>query len=203
MEASHERLFDLIESRSFEELSPEERAFVLEHLSEAEYTLQRKVIAASSALEYGEEEPLPLVLPRERKHFFNRSIPLYQALLGAACLLLIFLAMGNKKQVLLNWHFPEYPAELSFTNGASSIQTIHDTVIREIPVLRSASDIIRDTVTIVQTILQQSEQPVQAIGSLVVYPELSEKLLENKGTSCKEDQTSRFLPNTDLVNTMK
>src|ERR1700754_570347 len=102
MEEQHERLFDLIASKSFEELSKEEKSFVLEHLTETEYTLQRKVIAATEALEYAVEEPLALQLPGKKKHLLNRSIPLYQVLIGAACLVLLFM-VSNQKSYSLNW----------------------------------------------------------------------------------------------------
>lgn len=202
MEEQHERLFDLIESKSFEELNQEERNFVLNHLTEAEYSLQRSVISATAALEYDSVEPAPLQIPKEKKSFFNRTIPLYQALIGAACLALLFIVVGNKKSYSLNWRFSEHPLEISLTNGASSAQIIHDTIVREIPII-TASKIIRDTITIVQTILQQPEKRMLEVGKTVIYPELTEKLLESKSSSFKDDQTAQFLPSNPVVNTMK
>lgn len=202
MEEQHERLFDLIESKSFEELNKEELAFVLNHLTETEYTLQRSVISAASALEYDSVEPAPFQIPKKKKSFFNRTIPLYQALIGAACLALLFIVVGNKKNYSLNWRFSEHPLEISMTNGASSVQIIHDTIVREIPII-AASKIIHDTITVVQTILQQPEKRMLEIGKTVVYPELTQKLLENKSASYKEDQTAQFLPSISVVNTMK
>lgn len=202
MEEQHERLFDLIESKSFEELNQEERTFVLNHLTEAEYNLQRTVISATQALEYDSVEPAALQIPKEKKSFFNRTIPLYQALIGAACLALLFIVVGNKKSYSLNWRFSEHPLEISLTNGASSAQIIHDTIIREIPII-TASKIIRDTITIVQTILQQPEKRMLEVGKTVIYPELTEKLLESKSSPFKDDQTAQFLPSTPVVNTMK
>src|SRR6186713_3481105 len=105
MEEQHERLFDLIESKSFEELTSEERVFVLNHLTEAEYNLQRTVISATAALEYGSDEPLTLSIPEKKKSILNRTIPLYQALIGAACLALLFFVVGNQKSYSLNWRF--------------------------------------------------------------------------------------------------
>lgn len=202
MEEQHERLFDLIESKSFEELTKDERAFVLEHLTEGEYTLQRKVIAATAALEYGDEEPLALTLPKTKKQFWNRPVPLYQVLIGAACLVILFL-VGNQKSYTLNWRFSENPLEISLTNGVSSGKIIHDTIVKEIPVFRAASTIIRDTVTIVQQVLKQPEKRMLEVSNPVIYPELSERLLENKGSSYNEDQTTQFLPAITVVSTMK
>lgn len=201
MEEQHERLFDLIESKSFEELNKEEESFVLNHMTEAEYRLQRHVIAGASALEYGDHEPLALELPKVKKHFLNRSVPLYQVLIGAACLVVLFM-VGNQKSYSLNWHSSEYPLEIS-VNGASSGKVIHDTIVKEIPVFRTASTIIRDTVTVVERILQQPEQRMLEVSNPMVYPELSEKLLETKSTPFKEDQTAQFLPSSPVVNTLK
>jgi len=200
MEEQHERLFDLIESKSFEELSKEEKSFVLTHLTEAEYTLQRKVIAATSALEYDTEEPLPLRVRKAKKNLLNRSIPLYQVLIGAACMVILFM-VGNIKSYSLNWNFSEHPLKISLTNGASSGKIIHDTVVKEIPVFRSTSNIIHDTVTIVQSILQIPEKRMLEADNFP-YPELSEKLLESKSVPIKEDQTVQFLPSNPVASTL-
>ncbi len=202
MEEQHERLFDLIESKSFEELSQEEKSFVLNHLTEAEYTLQRTVIAASAALDYDSEEPLALQIPKTKKPFLNRSIPLYQVLIGAACLVLLFL-IGNQKSYSLNWRFSDHPLEISLSNGASSVQVIHDTIVKEIPVFRSTSNIIHDTITIVQNVLQQQEKRMLETSNTFIYPELTEKLLESKSAAFNEDKTAQFLPAITVVNTMK
>lgn len=203
MEEQHERLFDLIESNSFEELSKEEKSFVLNHLTKEEYTLQRNIIAATAALEYDSVEPLALQIPKEKKPFFNRTIPLYQALLGAACLVLLFFAIGNQKSYSLNWRFSEHPLEISLTNGASSIQIIHDTIVKEIPVFQSASKIIHDTVNMVQNVLLQPGNRMLEVGNTLLYPELTEKLLESKSVPFRDDQTAQFLPSIPVVNTMK
>lgn len=202
MEEQHERLFDLIESKSFEELNAEEKSFVLKHITESEYTLQRNVIAATTALEYDDHEPLALELPKAKKHFLNRSVPLYQVLIGAACLIILFM-VGNKKSYSLNWRFSEFPLEITLANGAASGKIIHDTIIKEIPVFRTASSIIRDTVTIVERILQQPEKRMLEVSNSMVYPELNEKLLETKSTPYKDDQTAQFLPSIKVENTMK
>lgn len=201
MEEQHERLFDLIASKSFEDLSKEERSFVLNHLTEAEYTLQRKVIAAAEMLEYDSAEPLALRLPKTKKHWLNRSVPLYQVLIGAACLVLLFMA-GKQKNYSLNWRLSEHPLEISLANGVSSGKVIHDTVIKEIPVFRTVSDIIHDTVTIIQTVLQPEKRMLE-VGNTLVYPELNEKLLESNSTSLKDDPTAQFLPPVNVVNTFK
>lgn len=202
MEEQHERLFDLIESKSFEELNAEEKSFVLKHITESEYTLQRNVIAATTALEYDDHEPLALELPKAKKHFLNRSVPLYQVLIGAACLIILFM-VGNKKSYSLNWRFSKFPLEITLANGAASGKIIHDTIIKEIPVFRTASSIIRDTVTIVERILQQPEKRMLEVSNSMVYPELNEKLLETKSTPYKDDQTAQFLPSIKVENTMK
>ena len=202
MEEQHERLFDLIASKSFEELSKDEKSFVLNHLTQAEYTLQRSVIAAVEELEYDAEEPRPLQIPKAKTRFLNRSIPLYQVLIGAACIALLFM-VGNTKRYSLNWQFSEFPSEISIVNGTASGKVIHDTIIKEIPVFLSGSKIIRDTVTIFQNVVQQTEKRMLEVGNAPSYPELTEKLLESKSAPFKHDQTASFLPSITVFNTMK
>lgn len=202
MEEHAERLFELIESKSFEELTNDERIFVLAHLTRQEYTFQRQVIAGSAALEYETEEPHALPIPQEKKRFLNRSIPLYQALIGAACFLLLFLFAGTRNNYSINWRFPENPLEISLTNGAASVQIIRDTLVKEIPVFRSASGIIHDTITIVQNVLQQPEKHLPDVSQSLVYHELTEKLLESKSVPLKEDQTAQFLQNSPVMNSL-
>lgn len=203
MEEHAERLFELIESKSFEELTQEERTFVLSHLTEQEFTLQRQVIAASTALEYEVEEPYALPIPQAKKPFLRRSIPLYQVVIGAACLVLLFLFAGNRNSYSINWRFPENPVEVSLANGAASVQIIRDTIVKEIPVFRPAFLVIHDTVTVVQHVLQQPEQRIQEVNQPIVYPELTEKLMESRSTPLKDDQTARFLPQISMTNSMK
>ncbi|WP_300659954.1 hypothetical protein, partial [Fluviicola sp.] len=148
MEEQHARLFDLIESKPFEALSAKEKSFVLKHLSMEEYAFQRKIIASTAALEYETEEPLPLVLKSEKNLFFPRSIPLYQAMIGAACLILVFVAVWPGKYQQLKISLAGNPVNISLP-GAASVQVIHDTITKEIPVFQAVSGIIRDTVTVV------------------------------------------------------
>ncbi|MNJ88911.1 hypothetical protein D3C87_64690 [compost metagenome] len=203
MEEHAERLFELIESKSFKELNREEKAFVLSHLTEQEFILQRQVIAASAALEYDVQEPYSLQIPKEKKSFLNKTIPLYQAFIGAACLVLLFIFAGNRNNYTLNWRFPENPLEISLTNGASSVQIIHDTIVKEIPGLRSASGIIHDTITIVQNVLQQPEKHIPDVSRSLIYPELTGKLLESKSVALKEDETAQLLLSNPPMNPMK
>lgn len=202
MEEQHARLFDLIESKSFEELSAEEKSFVLKHLSMEEYAFQRKIIAATEELEYETAEPLPLVLKPERNVFFSRSIPLYQALIGAACMILVFVAIWPGKSQQLKMNFAANPLNISLP-GSSSIQVIHDTITKEVPVFQSASGVIRDTVTVVQYVLKQQENRMLEAGNTIVLPVLNEQLIESRSLSYKDDQTTQFLPAITMVNTMK
>lgn len=202
MEEQHARLFDLIESKSFEALSAEEKSFVVKHLSMEEYAFQRKIITSTAELEYETEEPLPLVLKPERKMFFSRSIPLYQAMIGAACLILIFIAVWPGKHQQLKMSFAGNPVNISIP-GSSSVQIIHDTITKEIPVFQTASGVIRDTVTVIQYVLKQQENRMLEAGNTIVLPVLNEQLIEGRSLSYKDDQTTQFLPAITMVNTMK
>ena len=62
---NHEKLLELLEKKSFEQLSADEQAFVLEHTTSQEYELQRMVMIESNDLN-DNVEPLPLIL-KEKK----------------------------------------------------------------------------------------------------------------------------------------
>lgn len=202
MEEQYARLFDLIESKSFEELSAEEKSFVLQHLSMEEYTFQRRIISSTEELEYEAEEPFPLVIKPEKKLFFSRSIPLYQAMIGAACMIFVFITVWPGKSQQLKMNFAANPINISLP-GSSSVQIIHDTITKEIPVFQAASGVIHDTVTVVQYVLKQQENRMLEAGNTIVLPVLNEQLIEGRSLSYKDDQTTQFLPNILLVNTMK
>lgn len=196
MEEAQARLFDLIESKSFEALSNEEKSFVLEHVSEEEYNLHRRITEASSELHYETEEPLPLILPKEKKLFLTRSIPLYQALVGAACLLLAFSVLWPKKGQPLALNFAEHPFTISFDPSASfSAQTIRDTVIQYVPLVQRTEEIIHDTITIVQEVFRErDEAPRMLEAGTMVYPSLNKTLLESNSLCLKDDSEKGLTP---------
>ncbi|AEA43553.1 hypothetical protein [Fluviicola taffensis] len=203
MEELHERLFDLIESKSFNKLTKEEKSFVLEHLSEEEYELQRKIISTTSDMEEEHVEPLPLVIPVQKKGFFTKSIPLYQAIISVAAMLVVFIAIWPREsQSSLKLNFGENPVNISVA-GTPSVQIIHDTVFQKIPMFSTVTKIVYDTITLVQEVLKQPDNRQLAVGRMIPQPEISKQLLESKSQPYKDDKVAQFLPNISVVNTMK
>jgi hypothetical protein len=205
MEELHARLFDLIESKSFEKLTEEEKNFVLTNLSEEEYKLQQKIINSASDLYDDSEEPLPLAIPTEKKKkgFFTKSIPLYQAVISVAATLLIFIAIWPKQnQSSLKLNFDGNPLNISLS-GSPAVQIIHDTIVQKIPSFQSVSQIVYDTVLLVQQVLKQPENRQLEVGQRIIQPELTQQLLESKSQSYKDDKVAQLLPNISVVNTIK
>lgn len=120
-ELSHneERLFELLESKNFDQLSAAEQVFVLGQLSQEAYDLQRSILV--EATENDIEIPIvaPLVLPEKQKKAI--VIPLYQAIMAVASVVILF---------VLIW--PSNPTTTKIVYQKSKPQTItkfvHDTV---------------------------------------------------------------------------
>jgi hypothetical protein len=203
MEEQHAQLFDLIASKSFDQLTAEENTFVLQHLSEQEYRLQQKIMNSASELEFENEEPLPLVLP-SKKRFLAKSIPLYQAMLGAAAMLLLFFAIWpNQNQASsINLNFGENPLTMALP-GTTSVQIIHDTIVQRIPMVKTISAIVYDTITLIQERFKQPETRQLVVGKTLTQPEITQQLLESKSQSYKDDKIAQILPHITIVNTMK
>lgn len=92
-----EKLVDLLEQKSFDELTNEEHVFVLKHLSEEEYRMQHTVFCQLANLETPQLTVQPLVIKAEKKAIV---VPLWQVLAGAACLILAFILAYPKDEVV-------------------------------------------------------------------------------------------------------
>jgi hypothetical protein len=90
-----EKLVDLLEQKSFDELTNEERVFVLKHLSEEEYRMQHTVFCQLPHLEIPPLTVQPLVIEKEKKALV---VPLWQVLAGAACLIIAFVLAYPKNE---------------------------------------------------------------------------------------------------------
>lgn len=163
------RLFDLITQKSYHELTHEEQTFVATHLSEAEYQLQRTVIAASSDLTLEIPEPEPLRLPKTAViPWYRKPIPLYQAAAAAVVLLcctqLVTYTSGNKH------HSSDSTAGARRTEPL--VQLITDTVIREIPVPQVLVRYIHDTVQVLRSeyLYAPADREIQATRELYPIP---------------------------------
>ena len=125
---NEERLFDLVDQKDFDQLTPEEQTFVETHFSEAAYRLQRQLISESNTLYEAVAEVPPLVVPMANSTVFGKQIPLYQAFIGIAATFALFLSIWpdqtEKTEVQNN-----KPA-LSKTDTIIQTKIIRDTIIR-------------------------------------------------------------------------
>lgn len=183
------RLFDLIETTKFEDLSASDRAFVLAHMTESDYRLHGVIQAEAQGEEMPIPAPLPLVLPSAKVVWYKRPVPLYQVLSGAAVLLLFFWFFRN----------PETSTKSTYKSGniensLSQTQIIYDTIIREIPVYQTAIRYIHDTVKEIQYELytQAPERELQVARELAPLA-LTVDILKSNATSLKDDKTAGLL----------
>ncbi|MES2555841.1 MAG: hypothetical protein V4604_06810 [Bacteroidota bacterium] len=124
---TEERLFDLLDQKDFDQLTPEEQHFVETHFSQAEYRLQRQMILESGTLYEAVTEAPPLVIP-SKSSFMGTTIPLYQALIGIAATIALFLSIWPN-QTEKTETSGNKPA-LSKTDTIIQTKIIRDTIIR-------------------------------------------------------------------------
>ena len=204
MEDHISRLFDLIASKAYESLSTEEKAFVEEHSSQQEYEMQRSIIAAADDLQYPIANPVPLEVESKKPGFLMRSIPLYQVLAIAACLLAgIFIFNGRST---LNVRLLDTPFNVSFTGPNEVSSVIHDTVIKEVKTAKTAVNYAKpvvDTVYVVQIVDNAPSTRMLEPGNGSANVNLTEKPKQNAGVSSKKDKTTNLLPASQTSASMK
>ena len=125
---NEERLFDLLDQKDFDQLTAEEKAFVEAHFSQAEYRLQRQMIRESEDLYEAVSKAPPLVIPASGSSFAGKTIPLYQALIGIAATVALFLSIWPDQTETSQ--LPNSKPVLSKTDTIIQTQIIRDTIIR-------------------------------------------------------------------------
>lgn len=192
-ELSHneERLFELLESKNFDQLSATEQAFVLGQLSQEAYEFQRSIISETTENELEIPEVAPLVLPEKQKKAI--VIPLYQAILAVASVVILF---------VLLWPSDKTVTKIVYQQATSKPQTItniiHDTVF----VANSGVNTVKFIYdTIYETITHYSEErsSFQADNRLLEaqaafqLPALSADLFRVNSLSLKDDSSLNVL----------
>ena len=183
------RLYDLMDQKAFHELNKDEKSFVLSQMSEEAYSFQRSLLESTSELEYPNPAPLPLFNQKPTVVWYKRPIPLYQVL-AAAAVLLLFFTMFMKLET--NGQSPN--RTIAQKQPEPMIQVIYDTIVREVPVVRSSIAVIHDTVTYLQTVYTQT-----SIDRLLNVPRefssipLHEVVASTQVTSFNDDKTTKLL----------
>jgi len=197
MEDHISQLFDLIASKAYRSLTNEEKAFVDQHISPEEYEMQRSIIASTEELEYPDAIPLALETPPVSQPILMRTIPLYQVLIGAACLLVGFFLFSGKKALDVN--FSGDPFNISVQHNSPVIQVIHDTVFKSLPLLKSTSAALSNMSYVIDTVYVLNEQYAAntrmldaSVPSLNL--KLNESLVQSSGLSAKDDKSTTLLP---------
>lgn len=195
------RLFDLIESKNWEDLTPEERSFAETQISQEEYVFQRRILAESEDLYPAETEPLPLAIPVVTSTLVAReTIPLYQAVIAVAATVLIFLMIWPG-EVKTEVAIKQPVSEVIQTDPVVEKQYVTDTIIRYVTLPASNAQIIVDTIREFITATKLYEEPkLLEVASNLIIPELSKESLSTKGASLKEENTSQLLPK--MINTI-
>lgn len=194
---SEERLFDLLETKNFGELTTEEKSFVLSFLTEENYTFQRRLLMEASESSIVLPEVKPLSLPASKKQI--KTIPLYQAVIAVAAVVLLFILVWPQKTTVSTSN-----QAIKKRDSVAVAQTIiHDTVVKFVTIGPSVV-YVHDTI---QTLITQVQAPASETRLLEVQnnfnlPALSAELFVAKGISLKEDSSftlglPRFFGNAD------
>ena len=118
------RLLALVESRAFAELSAEEKAFVLTHMSERGYEQEHHLMYECKSIPV-DVEPRKLIVPPTTGK--GRVVPLYQAVAGiAAAIVLTFLLVHEGQENALETNDPI----LALTDTVYVDRTEYDTIVQ-------------------------------------------------------------------------
>lgn len=188
------KLFDLIESTDYFNLSNEDKKFVASQISEEEYQLQRRILSDSSNLFENEEiKPLPLMIPIEQKSKRVKTIPLYQAILAVASVCILFLLFWPINNKIMN-QGNEFVAA-SKPKDIIQKENIHDTIVQYIHDVKVIEKIVIDTVReyITETNFTIPDNRLLEATNSISIPVLKKEDIITKGVSLKDDQSSRFI----------
>ena len=178
-------LIDLLESVSFDALSPEQRELVLKWMTEEEYHTHQKIIRSVSELDYLVPEAAPLTITNFRQPFWKRPVPLWQAVSSIAAVLLLF------------FFLPRQPESVTTVSQASPVvQIVHDTVVKQLPpdtIFTVATRWIIDTVYSSSTLVQELPQRILEAPNNLYIP-LKDALSGVSSMSLKEEKNRISIP---------
>ncbi len=190
-ELSHneERLFELLESKNFDQLTATEQVFVLGQLSQEAYDFQRSILTEASENEIEIPAVAPLILPEKQKKAI--VIPLYQAIMAVASVVILFVFI-----------WPSNSTTTKIVYQKSKPQTITNIVYDTVFVANSGVNTVKFIYdTIYETITQYSEErsSFQADNRLLEaqaafqLPALTSDLFRVNSLSMKDDSSLNIL----------
>lgn len=194
LDETNEKIFDLLETKDWMDLTPSEQGVVLLVMTSEEYTLQRRFITEASSL-FDDESPV-LVLPKSTAiiPFQRRSIPLYQAILAIAATVLLFLFIWPSNSKQQSASLPE-----QVTHFDSII--IRDTIVKYVTTTQEIERVVYDTIKIIaeRFVLPTTSRIYESKPAF----EPIDITLDNqkkKGNSLQEDNSIQLLPS--IVNSI-
>jgi hypothetical protein len=198
LDKNSEKLFDLIESKNWNQLTAEEIQFVLLQMTKDEYHFQRQILTEAEDIFEENLDAKPLMLSeRKTMPIIAMRVPLYQTLLAVAATVLVFLMLWPKNPKI------EQPIVQPIAQQKPEIKTnfVHDTVVKYITLTQISERVVYDTITAVVQTTVKSEEPrlFQANNNLPIL-DLSPSKLEARGNSLKDENTVSLLPK--MVNTI-
>jgi len=179
-------LFQLIDEKDYDQLTPEERLFVDEQLSEADYKLQRRMIMEAPEL-FSVPTVNTLLLPVDSsKGFVRRTVPLYQAIAAVAATIALFLSLWPSQDS--NSTNSNDGIQLGHIDTVIQTRMITDTVIEYIEQRNRHTSLKHKTQHEVAAdqVIQVKQLRLLETGAIQL-PELNAALLHTKGSSLKED----------------
>lgn len=187
-----EILHDLLEKKSFTELSSNEKQFVLKSMSEFEYSQERAIIMnLAASFSNNNPKPKPLIIPTSKS---TRVIPLYQAIAAvasvAAVIIFYFSLDNNEIEVITN-------TEYIVKHDTIQVEkVIYDTIVHH---TQKTVYIEKDVFVEASNAGCQIEEPRLLDASpSIILPDLNLVEVENSGTSLKNDATAVLI--TDYLN---
>lgn len=178
-------LFDLLETRSFDELSAEQRLVVLKWMTEEEYRMHQMITEESESLDYFVPETTPLTIPTPIVPVWKKPIPIWQALSGIAAALLLFFFLPRKTEYIE-----------SVSEPTQIVKVIHDTIVKQLPpdtIFTVSTKFIIDTVFIGSTLVQQLPQRMLEAPNNIYIP-WKDAVADVSSVSLKDEKVKITLP---------
>lgn len=175
-----EKLFDLIESMPFDELSVEEQRDVLVLITEQEYRKQHALLTRTRNMSQ-QEISRPFILPESKKEGVL-MIPWYLSLSGVAAAFLLGM-----------WLFKSVPEKMIIEIPIATV----DTVFVEKQIIDTIIQVNNDSEKRIKKRnaendrVSSSKFPSPLV--MIAAPNLSDKYIESKGVSLKNDETFALL----------
>lgn len=192
---AEQRLLELVESTSFDQLSKEEKTFVLKHMSKEEYEL-RTIVLREGKNAYESLEPRKLLLEEEEKRGMLIPIPLYQTVgaVAAAFLIAFFLFKQSPEEIINSEAVPLAKVDTVYVE-----KVLHDTVVQY--KTEYIDRVIREQISRNAEVIVESRERGSSMSSQSPsMPDLVEINLKNKGKSMQDDETLELVQGLAIPN---